>query len=155
MIAVVVQNLLQKVLGALNVDEGAKTPCSFAFTKFKSILSEWKCTTSDLAVPFWQIYAPGARQSDIKKLSLGISAENFMLLADLGDASLLVIKTFGKGKGEKSLFKPLRKFDLKSDDLVTHASLQAAKELLERSAGTTFINKGLFSNYCISEKEAA
>jgi len=103
MMAVVVQNLLQKVLVALKVDDGAKTPCSFAFTKFKSILDEWKCFTSDLAVPFWQIYAPGARQSDIKKLSMGISAENFMLLADLGDASLLVIKIFGKGKGEKPL----------------------------------------------------
>jgi hypothetical protein len=167
MMAVVVQNLLQKVLVALKVDDGAKTPCSFAFTKFKSILGEWKCFTSDLAVPFWQIYAPGARQSDIKKLSMGISAENFMLLADLGDASLLVIKIFGKGKGEKPLFKPLRKpedyeeaanalrkFDLKSDDLMAHASLQAAKELLERSVGTTFINKGLFSNYFLKERLA-
>ncbi len=167
MMAVVVQNLLQKVLVALKVDDGAKTPCSFAFTKFKSILDEWKCFTSDLAVPFWQIYAPGARQSDIKKLSMGISAENFMLLADLGDASLLVIKIFGKGKGEKPLFKSLRKpedyeetanvlqkFDLKSDDLMAHAFLQAAKELLERSTGTIFINKGLFSNYFLKERLA-
>ena len=163
----VVQNLLQKVLGALDVDEGAKTPCSFAFTKFKSIPGDWKRFTSDLAIPFWQIYAPGTRQSDLKKLSLGISAENFMLLADLGDACLLVIKTFGKGKGEKPLFKPLRKpedyeetanvlqkFDLKSDDLMAHAFLQAAKELLERSAGTIFINKGLFSNYFLKERLA-
>ena len=90
-----------------------------------------------------------------------------MLLADLGDACLLVIKTFGKGKGEKPLFKPLRKpedyeetanvlrkFDLKSDDLMAHAFLQAAKELLERSAGTVFINKGLFSNYFLKERLA-
>ena len=163
----VVQNLLQKVLEALKVDEGAKTPCSFAFTKFKSIPGDWKCFTSDLAIPFWQISAPGTKQSDIKKLSLGISAENFILLADLGDASLLVVKTFGKGKGEKPLFKSLRKpedyeetanvlqkFDLKSDDLMAHAFLQAAKELLERSAGTVFINKGLFSNYFLKERLA-
>ncbi|MCX6677696.1 MAG: hypothetical protein NTU95_07095 [Methanothrix sp.] len=120
-----------------------------------------------MAVPFWHIYAPGARQSDIKKLSSGVPADNFMLLADLGDACLLVIKTFGKGKGEKPLFKPLRKpedyeetanvlqkFDLKSDDLMAHAFLQAAKELLERSAGTAFINKGLFSNYFLKERLA-
>ena len=90
-----------------------------------------------------------------------------MLMADLGDACLLVIKTFGKGKGEKPLFKPLRKpedyeetanvlqkFDLKSDDLMAHAFLQAAKELLERSAGTIFVNKGLFSNYFLKERLA-
>ena len=98
-----VQNLLQRVLGALKVDEGARTPCSFAFTKFKSISEDGKCFTADLAVPFWHIYAPGARQSDIKKLSSGVPADNFMLLADLGDACLLVIKTFGKGR-EKSRF---------------------------------------------------
>lgn len=88
-----------------------------------------------------------------------------MLLADLGEAAVLVIKTFGKGKGEKPLFKllrksedydeaanALRKFDLKSDDLMAHASLQAAKELLERSVGAIFINKGLFSNYFLKER---
>ena len=165
--AVVVQNLLQKVLEALKVNEGAKTPCSFAFTKFKSIPGDWKCFTSDLTIPFWQISAPGTKQSEIKKLSLGISAENFILLADLGDASLLVVKTFGKGKGEKPLFKSLRKpedyeetanvlqkFDLKSDDLMAHAFLQAAKELLERSEGSVFINKGLFSNYFLKVRLA-
>ncbi len=77
-----------------------------------------------------------------------------MLLADLGETAIIVIRTFGTGKSEKTLFKTLRKnddfeevanvlrkFDLKSDDLMAHASLQAAKELLERSAGTVFINK--------------
>lgn len=160
-----VQVLLQKVWDALKLDENAKTPCSFAFSKTKPIPGSWKCFSSDLAVPFWHIYAPGAKQSEIKKVASGISTENFMLLADLGEASLLVIKTFGKGKGEKPLFKflrknndyeeaanALRKYDFKSDDLIAHASLQAAKELLEKSAGAVFINKGLFSNYFLKER---
>ena len=88
-----------------------------------------------------------------------------MLLADLGEASVLVIKTFGKRKGEKPLLKllrkpedyeeasiALRKFDFKSDDLMAHAYLQAARELLERSVGTAFINKGLFSSYFLKER---
>jgi len=167
MMAVAVQNYLQMVLRALKVDVSTETPCSFAFTKFKSIPQDWKCFTSDLAIPFWHIYSPGARQSDIKKLSSGVPADNFMLLADLGNACFLAIKTFGKGKGEKPLFKQLRKpedyeetanvlqkFDFKSDDLMAHAFLQAAKELLERSAGAVFINKGLFSNYFLKERLA-
>jgi hypothetical protein len=167
MMAVVVSNFLQKVLGALKIDESNKMPCSFAFTKYKSVSEDWKCFTSDLTIPFWHIYAPGARISDIKKLSSGVPANIFILLADLGDACLLVIKTFGKKKGEKPLFKLLRKpedydeaanvlqkFDLKSDDLMAHAFLHAAKELLERSTGTIFINKGLFSNYFLKERLA-
>ncbi len=159
-------NLLQKVLRALNIDESAKTPCSFAFTKYRSISEDWKCFTASLSVPFWCIFVPGSRQSDIKKLISGIPADNFMLLADLGDTCLLVIKTFAKRKGDnKPLFKPLRKledyeeaanvlqkFDFISDDLMAYAFLQAAREFLERSTGTIFINKGLFSNYFLKER---
>ncbi|OPY50939.1 MAG: hypothetical protein A4E48_01693 [Methanosaeta sp. PtaU1.Bin060] len=162
---VLAQRFIQKIFEALKVAESERSTCSFAFSKTKPIPASWKCFTSDLAIPFWHIYAPSARQSEIRRLSSGISAENFMLLADLGEAAVLVIKTFGKGKGEKPLFKllrksedydeaanALRKFDLKSDDLMAHASLQAAKELLERSVGAIFINKGLFSNYFLKER---
>ncbi|VVB71584.1 Uncharacterised protein [uncultured archaeon] len=161
------QSHIQRFFEKLKMDEHDLTPCSFAFTKFKSIPGEWRCSTFDLAIPFWHIFAPGARSSDLRKLSAGIQVENFMLLADLGDSSLLVIRTYGKGKGEKPLFKSLRKiedydemagvlrkFDFKSDDLIAHASLQAAKELLERSSGTGIINKGLFSNYFLKERLA-
>ena len=141
------------------------TPCSFAFSKTKPIPGDWRCSATDLAMPFWHVLAPGSRQGEIKKLVAGIAADNFMLTADLGEACLLVIKTYGKGKGEKTLFSLLRKsaecdeaanvlsrYDFKSDELMAHASLQAAKELLERSVGDVFINKGLFNNYFLKER---
>jgi len=165
MTAASAKNPLQKVWEALRLDASMEIPCSFAFSKTKPIPGSWKCFTSDLAIPFWHIHAPGAKQSEIRKVSSGISAENFMLLADLGEASLLVMKTFGKGKGEKPLFKPLRKpedyeeaanalqkFDLKSDDLLAHASLQAAKELLEMTAE---LNALVARHYGLSHEELA
>jgi len=85
------------------------TPCSFAFSKTKPIPGDWRCFATDLAMPFWHVLAPGSRQGEIKKLVAGIAADNFMLTADLGEACLLVIKTYGKGKGEKTLFRLLRK----------------------------------------------
>ena len=100
---VLAQRFIQKIFEALKVAESERSTCSFAFSKTKPIPTSWKCFTSDLAIPFWHIYAPGAKQSEIRRLSSGISVENFMLLADLGEAAVLVIKTFGKGKGEKEV----------------------------------------------------
>ena len=161
MMALAAKDLLRKLWNALRVDEGAMSACSFAFSKAKPAGGEWRCFSADLALPFWHISAPGGKQTEIKKLVSGIAADNFMLTADMGDASLLVVKTYGKGKGEKALFRVLRKaaefdeaanvlsrYDFKNDELTAHASLQAAKELLQRSVGDVFINKGLLAPRC-------
>jgi len=164
---VAAKGLLHKLWDALRLDEEAMTACSFAFSKEKSTPGDWRCFSADLALPFWHISAPGGKQSEIRKLALGIGVDNFMLTADLGESALLVIKTYGKGKGEKALFRVLRKaadfdeaanvlsrYDFKNDELTAHASLQAAKELLQRSVGEVFINKGLFNNYFLRERLA-
>jgi hypothetical protein len=162
---VAAKGLLHKVWDALKLDGETMTPCSFAFSRAKPIGGDWRCFSANLALPFWHISAPGGKQSEIKKLVSGICVDNFMLTADLGDACLLVIKTYGKGKGEKALFRVLRKaaefdeaanvlsrYDFKNDELTAHASLQAAKDLLQRSVGDVFINKGLFNNYFLGQR---
>jgi len=167
MMAVAAKGLLHKVWDALKLDGETMTACSFAFSRARPVGGEWRCFSVDLALPFWHISAPGGKQSEIRKLALGIGVDNFMLTVDLGESALLVIKTYGKGKGEKALFRVLRKesdfdetanvlsrYDFKNDELTAHASLQAAKELLQRSVGEVFINKGLFNNYFLRERLA-
>jgi hypothetical protein len=68
------QSLILKVFEALKVDEDSMVPCSFAFSKTKPIPGNWKCFSSDLAIPFGHIYAPGSKQSEIRRLSSGIRA---------------------------------------------------------------------------------
>jgi len=156
---------LSKLLESFGVKEAEKRACSFSFSsKAGSVPSGWRAFTFDLAVPFWFVTAPGARTTEIRSLAAGIPAENYMLLADAGAYALLVLRRHKKDDNSPLLI-PMRKdeefervmavmrrLNFRSDQLVAHANLMSAVELLRAGAEGPFINRGLFSTYFLKER---
>jgi len=155
-----------RVLGAFGLEEASKRACSFAFSS-RIVPSTWKAFTFDLPsrLPFFYVAAPNGKISQIRSLAFGIRAENYVLLADLGAQSLLVLRRSKKGENAP-LFIPLRKeedferivnvvrkFNFVSDELSAHSSVNDVVDLLSVGAAERyFINRGLFSNYFLKER---
>lgn len=157
------QSFSRKVLEAFGIEQNARRECTFAFST-RQVPSNWRAFTFDLPFPFYLIYAPGARISDIKSLALGIKAENFVLLAEFGSYAVLVLRRAKKGE-DLPLFVPLRKeedyervintlrkFNFTSDELTAHSSINSAVDLLRVGAERYYTNRGLFSNHYLRER---
>jgi hypothetical protein len=153
----------KRVLDAFGVREAEKRACSFAFSS-RSVPASWKAFSFGLQWEFYYVLAPNGNITQIRSLALGISKENFALLAVCDNQVILVLRR-SKKEDNMPLLVPLRKeedfervigvirkLNFVSDVLTAHASLHSAVDLLKAGAERHFINRGLFSSYFLKER---
>jgi hypothetical protein len=155
----------KKLLEAFRIDERSRRACSFAFSS-RSAPSSWKAFTFELPsnLAFYYVLAPSGNLTQVKSLALGISKDNFVLVAECDNHVVLVLRR-SKKDDNAPLSIPLRKeedferviaavkkHDFVTDDLTAHASLHNVAELLRAGAERFFTNRGLFSNYYLKER---
>lgn len=155
----------KRVLEAFGIDEQTKRACSFAFSS-RLAPSSWKAFTFELPsnLAFYYVLAPGGNLTQVRSLALGISKENFVLLAECDSQVVLVLRR-SKKDDNAPLPIPLRKeedferavsairrFNFVSDELTAHSSLYNVVDLLRAGAERYFTNRGLFSNYYLKER---
>lgn len=151
------------LLSAFRIEPSSKREASFAFSS-KAPIHGWVAYSYDAAVPFFLIEAEGSQASQVYSFASGINKEAFILIADLDEKVVLIMRRPGK-EGDPYLrlvlqkeedFERatgvLRKLDLVSDSLTAHANLSDAVELLRVGAERHFVNRGLFSNYFLRER---
>ena len=152
-----------RILKAFDVDSRSARPCSFAFST-KQPPGSWKAFTFGLPIPFYLVYTSGATYGEVKSLASGIKAENYVLLAEFGTHSLLVMRRAKKEENQPLLVgvkkeedleriaNTIRKFNFKSDELTAHSSLNSAVDLLRVGAERYYVNRGLFANHYLKER---
>jgi hypothetical protein len=153
----------KRILDALGVREAERRTCSFAFSS-RPVPASWKAFTFGLQWEFYYVLAPNGNITQIRSLALGISRENFALLAVCDSQVILVLR---RSKKEDSTPLPIplrkeedfervigviRKFNFVSDVLTAHASLYSVMDLLKAGAERYFTNRGLFSNHFLKER---
>ncbi len=154
---------LSSLLFAFRLEPSSKREASFAFSS-KPPLSGWVAYSYEAALPFFLLEAKDSRATQVYSFASGINKEAFILLADLGEKIVLIMKRPGK-EGDPYLrlvlqrledfdraIGVLRKLDLVSDSLTAHANLSDAIELLRVGAERHFVNRGLFANYFLRER---
>lgn len=154
---------VQKILEAFGVRDEMKRACSFAFSS-RAVPSSWRAFTFDLPVAFYYVLAPNGTVTQVRSLSLGISKENFVVLAVLDNQVVLVLRRFKKDDNSPLLVvlrkeedfervvSAVRRFNFVSDELTAHSSLYSLVDLLRVGAERHFINRGLFSTYFLKER---
>ncbi|MGB9959856.1 MAG: Eco57I restriction-modification methylase domain-containing protein [Candidatus Bathyarchaeales archaeon] len=97
-------------------------------------------------------------------MALGISKENFVILAVLDRQAVLVLRRSKRGddvpllvvlRGEEDferVVSAVRRFNFVRDELEAHASLYSLVDLLRSGAERHFTNRGLFSTYFLKER---
>lgn len=115
-------------------------------------------------MPFFLVDAKGSRATQLYSFASGINKEAFILLANLGDRLVMVIRRPGKEgdpylrlvlQNEEEVERVIgivRRVDLLSNTLTAHAGLSDAVGLLRVGAERHFVNLGLFSNYFLRER---
>lgn len=151
------------ILDAFGVDDQIKRACSFAFSS-RVAPSSWKAFTFDLPIAFYYVHALGGNTTQVRSLALGIRAENYVLLAELEDRVVLVLRRskkddnvplllpLKKEEDYERLVTAVRKFNFVSDELTAHSSINSVVDLLRAGAERYFINRGLFSNHFLKER---
>jgi spore maturation protein SpmB len=71
---------VKRILDAFGVREAEKRACSFAFSS-RPVPASWKAFAFGLQWEFYYVLAPNGNITQIRSLTLGISRENFALLA--------------------------------------------------------------------------
>lgn len=157
------QDVSLRILQDFSLAVDSKRACSFAFSS-KQVPKSWKAFTFELPIPFYLVHAPGAKFGEIKSLAMGISAENYVLLADLGSYALLILRRAKKGdnlpllvpirkqEDYERVASTIRKFNLTSDELTAHSSINSIVDLLRVGAERYYTNRGLFSNHYLKER---
>jgi len=157
------QSYSDKLLEAFGIDPRSKRACSFAFST-RQAPANWSAFTFDLPIPFYLIYAPEVKVSDVRSFVSGIKAENYILLAEFGSHSLLVLRRAKKGENIPLLVpirkeedcervvNTIKKFNFASDELTAHSSINSAVDLLRVGAERYYTNRGLFSNYYLRQR---
>lgn len=131
------------------IEDSSKRACSFAFSS-KTVPSEWEAFTFDLPIAkpiFYLVIAKGAKLEQIKAFASGIAAENYVLIVDRGEDSILVLRRSKKGDNAPLLI-PLWKeddyervvnvvrehHDFLSDELSAHSCLNDVIDILKGGA---------------------
>jgi hypothetical protein len=145
-----------------------RRPSSFAFSSSSSRAQTegWKpYVLESVPFPFYYIDSPGANATEIRALASGISAENFVLLAEADERlCFLVIRRSKKGENSPLIISirkqedmervqaAIKKLNFTSDELTAHASIQTLYDVLRQGAERYFTNRGLFSTYYLKER---
>src|SRR5271157_5967747 len=80
-----------RVLGAFGLSEQTKRACSFNFSS-RPAPSSWKAYTFEAHMQFYYVLAPNGNVTQVRSLALGISKENFVLVAELDRQAVLVLR---------------------------------------------------------------
>ena len=144
----------------LNFSSLRPTHLSFSL---KPAPKSWKAHTFDAFFPVYRIEATEAKIGEIRNFVTGIRSDNYIILAELRDATLLCMSR--SKKGEPPLILPLHSADeyervvnvlsrhnFSSDELSAHVAIDACMDLLKSGAERYFINRGLFSSYFIRKR---
>jgi len=154
---------VSKIFEAFGIKEEMKRACSFAFSS-RAVPSSWRAFTFDLPVAFYYVLAPNGTVTQVRSLSLGISKENFVVLAVLNNQVVLVLRrskkddtspllvVLRKEEDFERVVSAVRRFNFVSDELTAHSSLYSLVDLLRVGAERHFINRGLFSTYFLKER---
>jgi hypothetical protein len=154
---------VERILSAFGLNEQAKRACSFSFSS-RPASSSWKAYTFETHMQFYYVLAPNGNVTQVRSLALGISKENFVLVAELDRQVVLVLRRskkddnvpllipLRKGEDFERVIGSVRKFNFVSDELTAHASLFSVVDLLRAGAERYFTNRGLFSNYFLKER---
>jgi hypothetical protein len=140
----VTESLTTRIFRSLGFDEGAKRASSFAFSKNQAP-KEWKVFTFDSPLPIYYIIAINSKTTEIRSFINGIQAENYILVANLENHDLVVIRRSKNGENQP-LIIPLRKeedydrvisvlqrLNFTSDELTTHSSINSVVDEIAES----------------------
>jgi hypothetical protein len=158
-----VRSYAERILEALGINPKDRRVSSFAFSR-KPPPGQWEAFTFEIPVPLYFVRATEGTYGQVRTLASGIKADNYILVADLGNSAILVMRRVKKGENVplvvpvrkeedyERIANILKKFNFSSDELTAHAAVSSAVEQLRIGAERYYTNRGLFSNYYLNER---
>ena len=158
-----IRDYASKIIESMRIDPNERRPSSFAFSS-KAAPDRWEAFTFAAPVPIYLVLAREGTPGQVRTLTSGIKADNFILIAALGANAALVIKRAKKGENVplfilvrkdddfERVANTLKKYDFTSDELTAHSSVTSAYEELKGGAERYYTNRGVFSNYYLNDR---
>jgi hypothetical protein len=150
------------ILSAIGLDYNKIRPTTLSISS-KGAPKTWKAYTLDAFFPLFRIQATGAKISEIRNFISGIRTDNYIVIAELSDVTLLCMSRAKKGEAPyilpirttdeyERILNVLKKHNFRTDELSAHVAIYSCIELLKSGAEKHFINRGLFSSYFLRER---